>query len=125
MRKVLSVLICLSILLVFVGCSADHSNIGLTSGFYYIVGDYEEFMTPYLKLYLDENTFYLGMGTILSYAERGSFTIENGKLIGKSQNTTFIFEITDSNTLVLVQNELFDELPENACFVFAADEDIP
>lgn len=121
MKKIISIIVLLSIVLSFSGCNSNASHSALTSGTYYIDGDYPEYMTPYLQLDMEENTFSLGMGTILSYAEHGSFMIVGEKLIGKSQNTVFIFEITDSNTLVLTHNELFDELPPDVHFVLTED----
>ena len=121
MKKILSILVLLSVVLSFGGCHFTSSGSTLASGTYYIDGDYPEYMTPYLQLDMEENTFSLGMGTILSYSESGSFMIVGEKLIGKSQNTVFIFEITDSNTLVLTHNELFDELPPDVHFVLTED----
>jgi hypothetical protein len=116
MKKIIAILVFLSVVISFSGCHFTSSGATLDSGTYYADGDYSEFMTPYLQLDMEENTFSLGMGTLLSYAERGSFMVIGKKLIGKSQNAVFIFEITDSNTLILTHNDLFDELPSDAHF---------
>lgn len=123
MKRIISLAICLALFLSFPGCGTDRSDIKLTSGNYYLVGDYEEHMTPCLWLDMDENTFALGAGVAVSYAEHGSFEINDGKLTATSQSTTFVFEIKDSQTLVLIDSgdKEFLQLPENAEFVFKED----
>ena len=88
-----------------------------------MVGEYEEYLTPYLRINAEDNTFSLGQGAIVSYAERGSFEIQNGKVVATSQSATYIFEIKDSKTLILVDsgaNEFF-KLPENVAFILSED----
>lgn len=108
------------LLVAIVGCNANNSTITPTSGTYYVTGDYEEDLTPYLWLDTKDNTFALGSGSVVSYAERGSFEIKDEKLIATSQNTTFVFEIKDKKTLVLIDNgdNEFFKLPNNAEFVY-------
>lgn len=123
MKRLTAFAVCLALLFAFAGCGTDRSDIELVSGKYYLVGDYEEHMTPCLWLDMDENTFVLGAGLAVSYAERGSFEVSDGKLTATSQSTTYAFEIKDSQTLMLTDigdKELF-QLPENAEFVFKED----
>ena len=111
-------LICLLILFLLVGCNSDTPPV--LSGNYYAVGDYEEMMTPYLWLDTNENSFYFGAGSIISYAENGTYEILDSKVIAKSQSTTFKFEIKDKNTLVLIDNgdNDFFKIPINTQFVY-------
>ena len=105
----------------FVGCNYDTTPV--FSGNYYAVGDYEEMLTPYLWLDTNENEFSLGLGSVISYAENGSYKIADGKIIATSQSTTFEFEIKDKNTLVLIDNgdnEYF-KIPINTSFVYSKD----
>ena len=121
MKRMICCLICLLILFSFAGCNSDTSHV--RSGSYYAVGDYEEMLTPYLWIDTDKNEFALGAGSIISYAEHGTYEIADGKVIATSQSTTFEFEIKDNNTLVLIDNgdnEYF-KIPINTQFVYSED----
>ena len=88
-----------------------------------MVGEFEEFMTPYLSLNFEDHTFYMGAGAVVSYAERGSFVVKDNEITATSQSTVFVFEIKDKNTLILVDNgdnEYF-KMPENSEYVFHHD----
>lgn len=98
MKRLFSLSMCFVFLLVFVGCN----SIDLKSGYYFKVGDYEEFITPYVNLNFEDNSFVFGEGTILSYAERGDFTVKGDSITATTQNTTFIFEIKDSSSVILI-----------------------
>ena len=121
MKRVICCLIFLLMLLSFVGCNSD--TIPVLSGNYYAVGDYEEMLTPYLRLDVNENKFSLCPGTIVSYAENGTYKILNDKIIATSQSATFEFEIKDKNTLILIDNGDNDsfEIPINTQFVYSED----
>lgn len=123
MKRLTLFISCLLFLFACAGCHSNNYDEVLNSGNYYIVGDYEEHLTPYLWLNTEDNTFYLGPGSIVSYAENGSFDVKDGKVIAISQSTTFVFEIKDSKTLILIDNgdNEFFKLPENAEFVFCED----
>jgi len=121
MKRIICFLICLLMLFSFVGCDSDTTPV--LSGSYYAVGDYEEMLTPYLWIDTDKNEFALGAGSIISYAEHGTYEIADGKVIATSQSTTFEFEIKDNNTLVLIDNgdnEYF-KIPINTQFVYSED----
>ena len=123
MRKILCITICLIVLFTCVGCSSNSDNVTLTSGNYYAVGDYEKMMTPYLWLDTENHTFSMGEGSVISYAENGTYQVEDGKIFATSQSTTFVFEIKDKDTLVLTNNgnnEYF-KIPINTEFVFSKD----
>lgn len=98
MKKFTIILLALSLLFGSVGCNC----ISLKSGYYYVDSEYEEFATPYVRLNFDDNSFAFGEGTILSYAERGSFQIKGERITAATQNTTFIFEIKDSSSIALI-----------------------
>ncbi len=89
---------CCVFLFVLVGCNSTV----LKSGYYYLVGEYDEFATPYVILNFDDNSFAFGEGTLLSYAERGSFKIKGERITASTQNTTFVFEIKDSSSIILM-----------------------
>ncbi|MBQ2675978.1 MAG: hypothetical protein IJF54_01065 [Clostridia bacterium] len=121
MKRILCCLICLVMLFLFVGCNSNTTPV--LSGIYYVKGDFEEGLTPYVSLSLDDNTFSMGAGSLVSFAANGSFTIEEDTLVATTQIATFVFNITDSNTLVLVDNgdnEYF-QLAENSEFVYSND----
>ncbi|MBR3809581.1 MAG: hypothetical protein IKK46_04675 [Clostridia bacterium] len=121
MKRILCCLICLLMLFSFVGCNSDTTPV--LSGNYYAVGDYQEMLTPYLWLDISENKFSLGAGSVVSYAENGSYKILDSKIIATSQSTTFEFEIKDKNTLVLVDNgdNDFFKIPINTQFIYSED----
>ena len=98
MKKFTIILLALSLLFGSVGCNC----ISLKSGYYYVDSEYEEFATPYVRLNFDDNSFAFGEGTILSYAERGSFQIKGERITAATQSTTFIFEIKDSSSVALI-----------------------
>ena len=89
---------CCVFLFVLAGCSSTV----LKTGYYYLVGEYDEYATPYVILNIDDNSFTFGEGTILSYAERGSFKIKGERITASTQTTTFVFEIKDSSSIRLI-----------------------
>ena len=95
----------------------------LPSGTYYMAGEFEELMTPYLSLNFEDYTFWMGAGALISYAESGTFVVRENRITATSQNTAFVFEIRNKNTLVLVDNgdnEYF-KMPVNSEYVFRND----
>lgn len=121
MKRIICCLICLLMLFSFVGCNSDTTPV--LSGNYYAVGDYEKGLTPYVSLSLDDNTFSMGAGSLFSFAANGSFVIKEDTLVATTQIATFVFDITDSNTLVLVDNgdNEFFQPAENSEFVYSDD----
>lgn len=122
MKRFLCCFICIVLGLPFAGCNSN-DNSPLLSGSYYAVGNYEEMLTPYIWLDTSTNAFSLGPGAVVSYAEHGTYEIENGTIIATSQSTIFKFEIKNTNTLVLIDNgdnEYF-KIPINTQFVFSKD----
>lgn len=121
MKRIICCLMCVLILPSFAGCNSDTTSV--LSGNYYAVGDYEEMLTPYLWLDTNENKFSLGPGSVVSYAENGTYEIVGGKIIATSQSATFEFEIKDVDTLVLIDNgdNEFFKIPINTQFVFSKD----
>ena len=121
MKRMICCLICLLILFSFAGCNTDTTPV--RSGNYYAVGDYEEMLTPYLWIDTDKKEFSLGAGSIVSYAEYGTYEIEDDKIIATSQSTTFEFEIIDKNTLAMIDNgdNGYFKIPINTQFVYSED----
>ena len=121
MKRIICFLICLLMLFPFVGC--DSNTTPVFYGNYYAVGDYKEMLTPYLLLDDDNNEFCFGPGSVVSYAEHGTYKIVDGKIIATSQSTTFEFEIKDKNTLILIDNgdNDFFKIPINTQFVYSED----
>ncbi len=121
MKRMTRYFICLLVLLSFAGCNTDTNPV--LSGNYYAVGDYEEMLTPYLWIDTNKKEFSLGAGSIVSYAEHGTYEIEDGRIIATSQSTTFEFEIKDKNTLALIDNGNNDyfKIPVNTQFVYSED----
>lgn len=122
MKRLLCCVVCIVLIFSFIGCNSDSNN-SVLSGNYYAVGDYEEMLTPYLWLDTNENKFSLGAGSVVSYAENGSYEIVDGKIIATSQSARFEFEIQDKSTLVLTDNADNDyfKIPTNTQFVYSID----
>ena len=123
MKRVISFFICLILLISFFGCNTDNDSTLLHSGHYYAVGDYEEMLTPYVWLDIEQNKFSFGAGSVVSYAENGTYKVVDGIIIATSPSTTFKFDIVDKNTLVLIDNgdnEYF-KIPINTQFIFSED----
>ncbi len=120
-RMVVSVL-CVVLLFSLLGCGSDDMEFDSTDRPYYMVGDSEKSLTPCLWLYPDDQTFYFGAGSF-SYAEHGTYEIKDNQLIVTSQTTTFVFDIIDENTLVLVDNgdNAFFKPPKGAEFVYSGN----
>ena len=123
MRQLAALILCVALLCACAGCGASEPAMEVKDGCYFLAGDYEEFTTPYLWLHTEDQTFYHGAGTIYSYAERGSYEIEGNRLIATSQRTTFVFEILDENTLIVVGNGDSGAFrpPENGEFVYSGN----
>ena len=118
MKKYITAFLTIVTILMLVGCNSETPK--LCNGQYNAVGDYEEFMTPYIELDTDKNEFRLCAGAIISYSEHGTYKETKGTLIATTQNTTFTFEIKDEKTLVLIDNGGYENLqiPINTQFVF-------
>lgn len=121
MKRAAVLFLAMVIVIGLTACQKTPSNpCDLSSGTYCMVGEFEEMMTPYLYLNFDDYTFSMGAGLLGSYAEIGSFVVEENKIIATSQSTAFVFEIKDKNALVLVDNgdDEYFKMPEKAEFVF-------
>lgn len=121
MKRIICCLICLIVALSFVGCNSIKTEEDLISGTYYMVGDFEEGLRPYVWLSVENRDFSMGAGSVVSFAANGSFTIKEDVLVATTQIATFVFNITDSNALVLVDNgdNEFFQLAENSEFVYS------
>ena len=61
----------------------------------------------------------MGAGSTVSFQAQGSFSIEGNSLVATTQISTFVFEIKDSKTLILIDNgdNEFFQLKENTEFI--------
>ncbi len=122
--KLACVLLCLcAITFILCACHNEPDEVILRTGHYFLSSDeeYDFGTTPCIHINTAENTLDISRGLLYSYAELGDFEIDNNTLIATTQNTTFTFTIKDSNTLILVENHEFFELPENATFIYSED----
>lgn len=103
----------------FIGCYTP-----VRSGCYYAVGDYEEGLTPYLRLDTNTTMFEFCAGHFVSFAERGSYVIEDDILFATidSDGTTYRFEIKDRNTLIFKDPaDNYIKIPIDTPFMFSKD----
>lgn len=121
MNRMLCIVVCLITVLFCVGCNSNNDSTDLMSGNYYVQGDYEEMLTPYLWLNTEDYTFSMSRGSILSYADNGTYKVSEGKIIATSQSTTFVFEIKNSKTLILTYNgdDGYFKIPLQSEFVYS------
>ena len=122
MKKILVLFVLIVICFSLCSCQDDGSYqddasdpCDLPSGMYYMVGDFEQPMIPYLYLDFDDHTFQSGAGIVVSYADYGSFTVKGTNIIATDQyNRIFVFEIADTNKLILVANgnSEYSDLPK-------------
>ena len=109
MKRFFAFSMCLILVSFLTGCNSTN----LKSGYYYKIGNYEEHATPYVELNFDDNSFAFGEGLILSYAERGSFAIKGERITATTQNTTFVFEIKDSSSIILIDCGEYEAFTEH------------
>ena len=118
MKRTLCVIICAVLVFSLMGCSLAGDR--LYSGFYYAEGEYEEYLTPYVRLDTEDQTFSFCRGAVISYSENGSYTVAGNKLVAKTQSATYTFEIKDDHALVLTHDcEVPTELKAGTQFVFS------
>lgn len=107
MKRIIFLFVFPVILLIFSGCGSAAS---VSSGMYYAQS--MEFssdgqtitIAPYLGINEEDQSFCLGSSIYHSSAETGTYHIKNNRLIAETGNTTLVFEIKDSGTLVLVDD---------------------
>lgn len=123
MKYFACILTFLVLLSAFSGCEKNKTDISISSGNYYAVGEYEEMLTPYLWIDADKNEFAFSAGLLVSYAETGSFEINSGRLIATSQRRTLAFSIRDDETLVMIgdSGNDFSALSIGSEFVYSKD----
>jgi len=107
---------------------ASTEEVGYTSttlkpGYYYLVGEYEEWTTPYVNINFDDDSFAFGEGAIISYAEHGSFKIKGEMITASTQNTTFVFQIKDASTIILIDCGNYEAFAkyEGSAFVYHSE----
>lgn len=114
MKKLCVLIVFVIMTMLFCGCSVKSNDAQLKSGTYIAdstgsfeaTGDNAELLEPYVQLDTEEKTFVYGASLIMSYAEYGSYTIEDGKIFATTQNEkTYTFEIKDKKTLVMISDD--------------------
>ncbi len=124
MKRTLTIFLSVIIIIGLTACQNTESDLcALPSGTYYMMGEFEELMTPYLILNFEDHTFRMGAGGLVSYQECGSFVVSDNRITATSQSTVFVFEIKNNNTLILVDNgdNEFFKMPENSEYIFSND----
>jgi len=96
----LAVVICLTAV-VLIGVSRTGKPVQLRSGSYFLEGDGEKTMIPYLYMDQETNSAHLSGGMAMSYAETGTITRNGSQLLVETGTTTYVFRVQDENTLVL------------------------
>lgn len=87
---------------VWLGLSSGPGKpVEIRSGTYFLKADMEQFMTPYLYLNLETDSAHLSGSIAMSYAETGSLTITDKRVVVETGLTTYEFGIQDENTLIL------------------------
>ena len=61
-------------------------------------------LVPQIHLNMDTRVFVASASIAHSYAENGSYVLENGRLTVTTQSTTFVFAVLDSETLLLLDD---------------------
>lgn len=106
MKKFISTFVCV-ILLMFALCSCSNKPIyGLSEGCYMLNITSDTYPSPSIDFDLENNTFTFKYDPLSSYFTHGTFRITNGKVIAKTDDGkyTYIFEITDNDTITFIQN---------------------
>ncbi len=106
MKKIVSAFICV-ILLLFTLCSCSSEPIyGLSEGCYMLNITSDTYPSPSIDFDLENNTFTFNYDILSSYFSHGTFSISDGKVIAKTDDGkyTYIFEITDNDTITFIQN---------------------
>lgn len=96
MKRLMAVAVCLVLLL----CGCAEAAVP-QSGNYYAEGDYEPYMRPYVYIGMEDGSFVTGSGSVISYAEVGTFTVDGDELTANTLSCRFVFEIEDETTLIL------------------------
>jgi len=122
MKKLLCIAMPFAMLLLFAGCTSQKTAPKLPSGYFYAAGEDAEYLAV-VTIDTNEREFRIQDSHWSSYSEYGTYKIKSGKLTATTQNTRFIFEIKDENTLVLTQfaDEVWDWLQTGMEFVYSED----
>ncbi len=120
MKKV-GFIFCFILLFILAGCVSNPKT--LEQGTYYCTNVPDK-STQYIHINLTDSTFYIGGDTFSSYREQGTIKVENGKLFASSEASTYVFEIKNNKTLILIENaETFPlYLHKNAKFILKNED---
>ena len=122
-KRIACFLTALLVLCVLAGCSTNQNDGKLYSGYYLAQGDYARGTTPYVTLDTEKREFSFCEGALVSYAESGTYSVQEGILVATTQSMTFRFDLKDSRTLVLIDEDAgaYFEIPVNAEFVYSEE----
>ncbi|MBP3435967.1 MAG: hypothetical protein J6K62_06560 [Clostridia bacterium] len=125
MKKQFVFIICLFLLMTLAGCGADTAsddtavsrptitasadlNGRLRSGTYFSTKEIEALhptgvqLQPYVGIHVEDHTFSAGGSLLMSYAEWGTFEIQDGQLTATVQNNVkYVFDIKNEVTLIV------------------------
>ena len=96
----------------------------LKNGFYSLSGSGKDFFaTPYIHINTEKKTANIGGSPLMSYSESGRYFIIFDRLIMKTQNTIYTFQLQGKDTLILVSDSGFEKspIPASGTYVFCGE----
>ncbi len=93
----------------------------LKNGFYSLSDSGKDFFaTPYIHINTAKKTANIGGSPLMSYSESGRYFIIFDRLIIKTQNTIYTFQLQGKDTLMLVSDSGFEKspIPASGTYVF-------
>lgn len=126
LTALLSVLLCFMTVFTFISCKEKSPEAyELRSGEYLMVCDSQKVETPHLQLNFDDYSFTFMSSLLSSHIEMGSFTVKDNELTLSSEKMNYVFEIKDSDTLILKSNgnDEFFKISEKSEFVYSDNTD--
>ncbi len=105
MKKWILMILCLLLMGSLAACQEETQEpAALSTGRYYIVGDYTDGLRPYLAVDLVEKRFEISMGATFSHRETGSFTVDGRNVTVKTEVATYVFYIESDTRLIMLDN---------------------
>ena len=106
MKKLTCIFLCFIILVFTVGCSNNTTTV--KDGYYFAEGDFERYLTPFIRFNTEHKTFTMSSGLNVNYIIWGDYEIKDNILIANTKDDiypNFKFEIKSQNILILIDNE--------------------
>ena len=108
MKKVLSIIVVLSVLFLITACGSNQDKLPL--------GNYsQEDGALYLTIEKEQNFTFANM-LYSSWPATGDFVIENGKLILLTENNKYVFEISNNTLIFSKSASSLNEMEEYSGF---------